>query len=143
QLFAALGLLVALNFLGAERAGAEPAALANDMIARVNQVRAVNGLPPLSEAAELDALASERSADMVGRHYFSHTTPDGLTIFNLIEQRGLAYRLAGENLAWNTYAEGQASAAAVQGFLDSPPHRANLLNLEFRQIGVGVANDGP
>src|SRR5205823_10875578 len=70
QLFAALGLLAGLNFLGAERAGAEPAALANDMIARVNQVRAVSGLPPLSEAAELDALASERSADMVGRHYF-------------------------------------------------------------------------
>ena len=139
---AVVALLFGLGLARAEAVSAEPAALANDMLGRVNRVRADNGLPPLSEAVELDAVAFDRSADMAGRHYFSHTTPDGLTVFNLIEQRGLSYRLAGENLAWNTYAEGQAGAVAVRGFLDSPPHRANLLNPAFSQIGVGVATDG-
>jgi uncharacterized protein YkwD len=121
---------------------AAPAALADQMLADVNRVRAEAGLGPLAKAELLDALAFDRSADMATRHYFSHTTPDGVDVFALLEQRGIGYRTAGENLAWNTYGEDQASGFAMQGFLNSPPHRANLLNPAFSQVGVGVARDG-
>jgi uncharacterized protein YkwD len=123
-------------------AAAAPAALAEQMVAQVNRVRSEYGLPPLQEAPTLGALASERSADMAARRYFSHTTPEGVDVFVLMEQRGIRYYAAGENLAWNTYGEEQATAFALQGFLNSPPHRDNLLNPAFTQIGVGVARDG-
>ena len=122
--------------------GAAPAALADQMLVDVNRVRAEAGLAPLAKVEPLDLLALDRSADMAARHYFSHTTPDGIDVFALMEQRGIGYRTAGENLAWNTYGEEQATGFALQGFLNSPPHRANLLNPAFSQVGVGVARDG-
>ena len=137
-----VAVLLGLQLGPARPAGAEPGGLASEMIERVNQVRAEAGLPPLAEDGNLDALAIERSADMAARHYFSHTTPDGLTVFDLLQERGLSYRLAGENLAWNTYDPSRSGAVALQGFLNSPPHRANLLNPEYTVIGVGVAIDG-
>ena len=116
----------------------------NQMLEGVNASRAEAGLPPLIKAEVLDALAAERSADMAARGYFSHTTPEGVDVFALMRERGIGYAAAAENLAWNTHGEDGAVAVAValQGFLNSPPHRANLLNPEFRQLGVGVASDG-
>ena len=121
---------------------AGPAAASEQMVSQVNRVRAEHGLAPLEVAATLEALAFERSADMAARRCFSHTMPEGVDVFVLMEQRGIQYQAAAENLAWNTYGEDQATAVALQSFLDSPLHRDNLLNPEFTQIGVGVARDG-
>jgi uncharacterized protein YkwD len=121
-------------------AHAEPAALVHQMVDQVNAVRAESGLPPMTQDEALRALAFERSLDMAERRYFSHTTPEGVDVFAMIEQRGIPYRTAGENLAWNTYPEPEAAQVAFRSLLDSPPHRANLLNPEFRQLGVGVAS---
>jgi uncharacterized protein YkwD len=117
-------------------------ALPEQMLEGVNRVRAEAGLALLVRAEALDALAAERSTDMAARGYFSHTTPEGLDVFALMDRRGIGFSTAAENLAWNTYAEERAAVVALQGFLDSPPHRANLFNPAFSRVGVGVARDG-
>src|SRR5712691_9565431 len=95
-------LLLTLQFAPIEQAYAAPSALGDDMIVEVNQVRARAGLFPLAEIDALSTVAAERSLDMVSRNYFSHTTPDGRTVFNMLHERGIGYNIAGENLAWNT-----------------------------------------
>jgi uncharacterized protein YkwD len=93
------------------------------MMEKVNAARRESGLPALVLDAALDEVALERSVDMATRRYFSHTTPEGLNVFDLMDRRGLPYRMAGENLARNTFVERDPSAVAVRGFLNSPPHR--------------------
>ena len=142
RLAAAVAVLLGLQLSPSSTAHAEPAsALISDMVVNVNQVRAQAGLPALVESSTLSAVAEQRSRDMVLHGYFSHTAPDGRTVFSLLHERGIQYAIAGENLAWNTGYE-QASTAAVEAFLASPPHRENLLRLDYREIGVGVANRG-
>ena len=128
--------------LAAEIASAAPAPPGDQMLEGVNAARAAAGLGPLVPTEALQALAAERSADMAARGYFAHTTPEGVDVFALMEQRGIGFSAAAENLAWNAYPEERAAAVALEAFLASPPHRANLLNPEFTQIGVGVARDG-
>jgi uncharacterized protein YkwD len=118
---------------------ADPDAVAGQMVEDINSVRAQAGLPPMTEDVTLQDLATERSLDMAERRYFSHTTPEGGDVFAMMALRGVEFRTAGENLAWNSNPEPEAAQAALRGLLDSPPHRANLLNPEFRQLGVGVA----
>jgi uncharacterized protein YkwD len=122
--------------------GPRPSALAFQMIESLNGHRTKLGLSSLTIDGGLSALAVERSADMASRQYFSHTTPDGLTVFDLMARRGLSYQIAAENLAMNTGSEGETVGIAMRGFLDSAPHRANMQGEDFRQIGVGVSTGG-
>jgi len=126
----------------AQPVGAEPAAPASQLVESINRARAEAGLPLLTEDGMLDSLALERSADMVARHYFSHTTPDGADVFGMLRDRGVDFSWAGENIAWNMAGEGRTGLVAAEGFLASPPHRANILNASFSQVGVGVAAEG-
>jgi uncharacterized protein YkwD len=85
----------------------------------------------------LAAVARAHSADMRDRGYFSHDTPEGLSPFDRAEAAGLTHARA-ENIAY-----GQRDAAAVMaGWMDSPGHRANILNCSLSTLGVGVA-EGP
>jgi uncharacterized protein YkwD len=111
------------------------------MMEKVNAARRESGLSALVLDAALDEVALERSVDMATRRYFSHTTPEGLNVFDLMDSRGLPYRMAGENLARNTFVERDPSAVAVRGFLNSPPHRDNLLSPAYTHVGIGVATD--
>ena len=86
-----------------------------------NQIRARHGLPPLRENARLRRAAIGHSRAMVGERYFEHTT-------------GWA---VGENLAWGTGPLATARAA-MQGWMSSPGHRANILRRTYRELGVGV-----
>jgi uncharacterized protein YkwD len=122
-------------------AWAAPSDEKQSMLDRINVVRRESGLPAVVADAALDELALERSADMAARRYFSHTTPDGLNIFDLMNRRGLSYGTAGENLAWNTSNAPDPSALAVRNFLNSPPHRDNLLRAAYTHVGIGVASD--
>jgi uncharacterized protein YkwD len=122
--------------------GPRPSPLAFQMIESLNGHRTKLGLSSLTIDGGLSALAVERSADMASRQYFSHTTPDGLTVFDLMARRGLSYQVAAENLAMNTGSEGETVGIAMRGFLDSAPHRANMQGEDFRQIGVGVSTGG-
>lgn len=107
-----------------------------------NQVRADHGLPPLREQSRLRHAAAGHSSDMVDRGYFEHTAPGGRTMVDRIVGAGYvrasAGWLLGENLEWGT---GRLATprGAVRAWLDSPPHRANLLKRGYRQVGIGVA----
>lgn len=122
---------------------AEPSPRMAQMVDLVNRLRAESGLALLVEDATLDDLAGLRSSDMASRGYFSHTNPDGQTVFSLMEQRRISFRVAGENIAYNWLAwETDPVDAAYQLFQSSPPHRATLLDPDFAELGVGIASDG-
>lgn len=117
--------------------GLDPAiaAQAEQVLADTNAQRAAYGLPPLSFTPALDAVAAGRSEDMVKRNYFSHVDPDGHDPFWHMQQGGVSFMAAGENIA-----EGQPTPdAVVQAWMNSPGHRANILNPNYHHIGIGIA----
>ena len=99
-----------------------------------------------AQALRLDTtlvqVARERAADMAAKGYFAHTSPSGVTAFSLMTGYGYVYSIAGENIARNNYPASEAAAVAMSGFLNSAPHRANLLDPRFDSVGIGVAEDG-
>ena len=114
-------------------ASASEQAAAAQVLALVNQERAKAGCRPVTPSQELADLAAAFSEDMAKRGFFDHTDPDGATPWDRAERAGIA-DLGGENIA-----RGQADAAAVmQAWMDSPGHRANILNCDFKTLGVGV-----
>jgi uncharacterized protein YkwD len=117
-------------------------ALEQAMFDDINALRVQHGLPALAPDAALLGLARERSADMATRNYFSHTTPEGLTVFDLMAQRGIEYGWAGENLARNNYPEEETERVAFESLVASPPHFQNMLGAHYTRMGVGVAVDG-
>ena len=107
-----------------------------------NEVRAQHELPPLRENKRLRRAALGHSRDMVGDRYFAHTTPEGTTMVDRILRARYAGRgdgwTLGENLAWGTGSRG-TPRGAVEAWMTSPGHRANLLKGAYREVGVGVA----
>jgi uncharacterized protein YkwD len=106
-----------------------------------NQIRAEHDLPPLRENKRLRKAAVRHSRDMVADRFFEHTTPDGITMVDRIlrakyvgEDDGWAL---GENLAWGTGSLG-TPRGAVDAWMDSPGHRANILKKAYRELGVGI-----
>jgi uncharacterized protein YkwD len=85
----------------------------------------------------LTTAAREHSADMAARNYFSHTTPEGIEFATRLTNAGYRWTGAGENIA-----KGQHTPADVMtSWMNSPGHKANILNCGFKNIGVGVAAD--
>ncbi|MFD3326040.1 CAP domain-containing protein [Streptomyces sp. NPDC058701] len=110
------------------------------VVALVNQARAQAGCGPVRANPPLAALAGAFSKDMAVRGFFDHTDPDGDTPWDRASQAGLS-GLGGENIA-----RGQGDAASVMNsWMNSPGHKANILNCEFRTLGVGAhfASGGP
>ncbi|GAB3311387.1 hypothetical protein GCM10027451_23270 [Geodermatophilus aquaeductus] len=104
------------------------------MLALVNQERAAAGCAPVAADAALAGVARAHSVDMRDRGYFSHTTPEGLDPFDRARAAGVGYARA-ENIA-----RGQADPAAVMdAWMNSPGHRANILDCSLTKLGVGVA----
>jgi uncharacterized protein YkwD len=104
-----------------------------------NARRASMGLPPLRANGYLVGVARIRSQDMATNNYFAHTSPvTGDTAFSLMEAYGVPYAWAGENLAMNNYPAAQAVSVADQALWDSPPHRENILNSHYTEMGIGV-----
>lgn len=101
----------------------------------VNQERAQAGCVPVRANPPLAALAGAFSKDMAVRGFFDHTDPDGNTPWDRATKAGIS-GMGGENIA-----RGQGDAAAVmKAWMNSPGHKANILNCEFRTLGVGVYN---
>jgi uncharacterized protein YkwD len=111
----------------------------------VNAIRAEQRLGPLVAAAALEVAAQRHGTDMVARRYFAHVSPSGGTIDARARRAGYirgACWVVGENLGWAV--PGAASAeAVVAAWMDSPTHRAIILDPEFRQMGVGVVSGAP
>ena len=78
---------------------------------------------------------------MADRHYFDHTTPDGTTVYDELDAAGIAFTGAGEVIAENTYSVDQAASVAATGLLNSPGHRAIILDPNYTKFGVGAATD--
>ncbi|MBQ3115360.1 MAG: SafA/ExsA family spore coat assembly protein [Clostridia bacterium] len=110
----------------------------NEVIRLVNEMRAKNGLNPLTADWELSRVARYKSQDMKDNNYFSHTSPVYGTPFNMIKNFGISYKSAGENIA-----KGQKTPqAVVNSWMNSSGHRANILNSSYTKIGVGYVADG-
>ncbi|OEJ35906.1 SCP-like extracellular [Streptomyces subrutilus] len=110
------------------------------VVALVNQERAQAGCGPVRANPPLAGLARAFSKDMAARGFFSHTDPDGSSPWDRAAKAGIS-GLGGENIA-----RGQGDAEAVmKAWMNSPGHKANILNCEFRTLGVGahVAAGGP
>ena len=107
------------------------------LLAAVNVDRVANGLAPVEYDAALSAVARWRSEDMVARNYFSHDI-GGYMVFQVLKDQGITYGLAGENLA-AMYGTENTVARAQASLMGSPTHRANILQSEYTQAGVGVA----
>ncbi|MFF3349520.1 CAP domain-containing protein [Streptomyces sp. NPDC002779] len=117
---------------------AELARTATRVVELTNRARAGAGLPPLAVDPLLTAAAQAHSADMVARAFYSHTSPDGSRPWDRAAAAGSRRRSIGENIAC-----GQRSPAeVVQGWMNSPGHRANILKRDFTHIGVGFAGGG-
>ncbi|MGW8552053.1 CAP domain-containing protein [Streptomyces tubercidicus] len=110
------------------------------VLSLVNQERAQAGCSPVTADGELAGLAQDFSDDMARRGFFDHTDPDGDTPWDRAREAGVD-GLGGENIA-----RGQADAEAVMdSWMHSPGHRANILNCEYKTLGVGahVGAGGP
>jgi uncharacterized protein YkwD len=111
----------------------------NEVVRLTNQARQQNGCGALKHDAKLRTAAFGHSADMAAKGYFSHNSPDGRNPGDRIQAAGFTpIRAWGENIAM-----GQRTAAdVVKAWLDSPGHRANIMNCNFTHIGVGHHTGG-
>ena len=93
--------------------------------------------PPLASEARLGAAAQGHAADMAARNYFNHISPDGRAPKDRINAAGYSWRTIAENIA-----AGQTDAQeVVSGWLSSEGHCRNLMNAEYRELGVGLAQN--
>ncbi|MFC0523572.1 CAP domain-containing protein [Pontibacillus salicampi] len=103
-----------------------------------NEERKAQGLEPLQIDKELSNVAEKKSEDMAANNYFSHNSPTYGSPFDMMDQFGVDYRTAGENIA-----KGQRTPQeVVDGWMNSEGHRKNIMNESFTHIGVGYVEDG-
>ncbi|MDO8523540.1 MAG: CAP domain-containing protein [bacterium] len=106
------------------------------VIERTNIERRNNGgLPALTGNTKLNAAAQAKLKDMFAKQYFEHVSPSGVGPGDLVEAQGYDYILSGENLALGNFAGDQD---LVTAWMNSPGHRANILNNRYQEIGVAV-----
>lgn len=107
-----------------------------ELLDNTNSHRISNGIGALALNGALDNAAQAKANDMAARDYWSHNTPDGQTPWTFMDAAGYKYQLAGENLAY-----GFASAQdTLTGWMNSPGHRANILNGGYTEVGFGYIN---
>lgn len=105
-----------------------------EVVRLVNEERAKEGLSALrSDDTALNEAAALRAQELP--ELFSHTRPNGTSCFTAMQEKGVSYRSAGENIA----AGQRTPAAVVNAWMNSPGHRANILNAGYNRIGVGYA----
>lgn len=107
----------------------------NALIDGTNAARTLNGVAPLHENALLDAAALAKANDMVKNDYFAHTSPSGITPWYWFVGAGYDFTAAGENLA----VDFTDSSDVTNAWMNSPDHRANILNAGFKDIGMAAA----
>ncbi|WTW95615.1 CAP domain-containing protein [Streptomycetaceae bacterium NBC_01309] len=121
--------------------GSKADTYASEVVRLANVERAKNGCGPLSEDPELKAAALGHSQDMAAKDYFSHTGQDGRSAGDRITAAGYSWSTWGENIARGQ----QTPESVMEAWMNSPGHRANILNCNFKDLGVGVhiASGGP
>ena len=113
----------------------DDAALQQEVLQLTNVERVAGGCGPVTLDATLNSVADGHTEDMAANAYFSHTGLDGSAPFDRVQASGYPARGAGENIA-----QGQPNAASVvEGWMNSPGHRENILNCAWTELGVGYA----
>lgn len=107
-----------------------------NLLASTNNRRANNGVSSLSLNSKLNQAAQNKAVDMRDRNYWSHETPDGDQPWVFIDAVGYVYTKAGENLAYGY----PTSDETVTGWMNSPSHKANMLDSAFTEVGFGFVN---
>ncbi len=107
------------------------------MLQLVNGERLKQGLKPVVFDPQMVPVARAHSTDMFRRGYFSHYTPEGKDPFDRMKSGGIRYMAAGENLAL-----GQTLKICHEGLMNSPGHRANILNPSYGRLGIGIMDGG-
>jgi uncharacterized protein YkwD len=118
------------------RAVARPAQ-EEQMLALVNKERTSRGLKPLKADPEMTLVARAHSNDMFVRGYFAHVNPDGKDPFARMKAANVSFTAAGENLAL-----AQTIEIAHVNLMNSPGHKANILNPSFGRLGIGIMEGG-
>jgi uncharacterized protein YkwD len=112
------------------------------VLQQLNAARADHGLAPLRQNRDLDAAAEQHSREMAVDGYFDHSSFDGTSFSDRIAHwyglQGYRYWSVGENLLWSSPSIGPG--AAVELWMHSPEHRANILNARWREIGIAAVH---
>lgn len=108
-------------------------ATASYILEKINAERIANGLPALSLDSLLTATAQTKAKDMVENIYFSHTSPTYGSPFEMMQNAGVTYISAGENIAGNSNIDD-----AISSFLNSEEHSKNILSNSYNYIGIGI-----
>lgn len=106
------------------------------VVVETNKARAQQGLANLNESSKLNASAKVKAEDILARQYFEHIAPDGKSVGDLTSAQGYTYLKIGENLALGSFKDDQD---VVTAWMNSPGHRANILDGTFTEIGIGIA----
>jgi uncharacterized protein YkwD len=108
-----------------------------EMLTLINQERQKRGLNPLQADPEMAQVGRAHSQDMFSRGYFAHDNPEGKDPFDRIREANIRFFSAGENLAL-----AQTVEIAHVNLMNSPGHRANILNSSFGRVGIGILDGG-
>jgi uncharacterized protein YkwD len=132
--------LLADSALATSRSEKNLQTLNHQVLAAVNKFRVAHGLVALHESAGLDRSARQHSLEMGRLGYFGHSSADGTVFWRRIKHyysaRNHSYWSVGENLLWESPSVG--AAGAMKLWIASPPHLKNLLDPQWRQIGVSA-----
>ncbi len=107
------------------------------MVDLINKERISRGLKTLEFDSHLRTIARAHSEDMFKRGYFSHYSPEGLTVADRASSVGIDFLIIGENLAYAPNV-----SLAHQGLMNSEGHRANILSTDYGRLGIGVLDGG-
>ncbi|MCB0210699.1 MAG: LysM peptidoglycan-binding domain-containing protein [Anaerolineae bacterium] len=121
----------------------EKLSLQQAMFQSINSQRQAYGLAPYKLDNDLVDLAQAHDQDMLSRGYFSHTTPEGVTLDDRFAQKGLNINWIGENIQRNNKGKENAVAYALTWWMGSYVHRSNILHQQYNSIGIGVVEGPP
>lgn len=107
-----------------------------DIVDETNKARIKEGLAPLRINEKLITSAKSKTDDMIALHYFEHESPSGKSVSDLGEEAGYDYIIMGENLALGDF---KNAKDLVDAWMNSPGHRANILNTSYQDIGIYAA----
>lgn len=123
-----------LSFANKVRGQNNSQELAVEIIKLTNQERAKNNLAPLAPNAQLLKAALAKADKIFAEQYFSHNSLDGIKFSTWVKEEDYRYLIIGENLALGF----DNPEAVIKAWMDSPDHRANILNPRFKDIGLAV-----
>ena len=140
--FAPVVALAAALLAGPAVAATRLSALESGLLAQINEVRRAHGLAPLALSSSLTAAARQHSSEMGRDGYFAHESFDHSAFWKRVQRyyaaRGWHSWSVGENLLWSAPTVGPGQALTM--WMNSPEHRANLLNPSWRQVGLGCVH---